>query len=233
MRLRSGRKPSTILAASAALAGLSLAVGACSSIGSTGSADSGSSRSFSDLFSSGGAGSSFAQTSAPANPGEPKFDPEDCPAIDIRQGASSLSINSASRDPAAAGLRYQVNVAQTARECRLEAGNLAIKVGMQARIIVGQAGGPGQIEIPIRYALVQEGVSPKTIWTKLYKVPAVIGEGQPHATVTHIEENMTVPMPPRNALDAYVIYVGFDPLGAQPETGKKKPPARKRTDPTG
>jgi hypothetical protein len=231
MRLRSGQKPSTTLAVSAALAALSLAVAGCSSTGSTGSTDS-SSRSFSDLFSSSGSGSSFAQAT-PANPGEPKFDPEDCPPIDIRQGASSLSINSASRDPAAAGVRYQINVAQTARECRLDAGNLTIKVGMQARIIVGQAGGPGQIDIPVRYALVQEGVSPKTIWTKLYKVPAVIGEGQPHATVTHIEENMTVPMPPRNALDAYVIYIGFDPLGSQPETGKKKPPAKKKSDQTG
>lgn len=215
------------LTAAALLAG---AAAGCST--STPTGDSGSSsRSFSDLFSSGS--SSFAQASTTGTaPGQPQFDPEDCPPIDIRAGASSLSINSASRDPAAAGLRYQVNIVQSARECRVEAGNLIIKVGLQARVIVGQAGGPGTIDIPIRYALVQEGVSPKTLWTKLYKIQAVVGEGQTNASATHIEESLTVPMPSKAALDAYVVYIGFDPLGAQPET-KKKPPARKRTEPTG
>lgn len=215
------------LTAAALLAG---AAAGCST--STPTGDSGSSsRSFSDLFSSGS--SSFAQASTTGTaPGQPQFDPEDCPPIDIRAGASSLSINSASRDPAAAGLRYQVNIVQSARECRVEAGNLIIKVGLQARVIVGQAGGPGTIDIPIRYALVQEGVSPKTLWTKLYKIQAVVGEGQTNASATHIEESLTVPMPNKTALDAYVVYIGFDPLGAQPET-KKKPPARKRTEPTG
>lgn len=215
----------------AALALLSGTIAGCSTSSTTGDASSGG-KSFSDLFASGS--SSFAQAgTAPAAPGEPKFDPEDCPPIDIRPGASSLSINSANRDPALAGLRYQVNVAQTARECRVEAGHLTIRVGMQARIIVGQAGGPGTIDIPIRYALVQEGVTPKTLWTKLYKIQAVVTEGQTNATATHVEENLTVPMPSKGALDAYVIYVGFDPLGAQQETGKRKPPAAKRTPPSG
>jgi hypothetical protein len=212
----------------AALALLSAAAGGCSTGSTSGEASAGS-RSLGDLFPSGGS-SSFA-SATPAAPGEPKFDPEDCPPIDIRQGASSLSINSANRDPALAGLRYQINVAQTARECRLEGGNLVIRVGMQARIIVGQAGGPGQIDIPVRYALVQEGVSPKTLWTKLYSVPAVVSEGQTNATVTHVEENLIVPMPSKSVLDAYVVYIGFDPLGAHQD--KKKPPAKKRTAPTG
>lgn len=215
----------------AALALISSTVAACSTAPTATGDASGSSRSFSDLFASGS--SSFAQAAAtPATPNQPKFDPEDCPPIDIRSGAASLSINSASRDPALAGLRYQINIAQTARECRVDGGNLTIRVGVQARVIVGQAGGPGTVNIPIRYALVQEGVSPKTLWTKLYTIQAVVSEGQTNATVSHIEENLTVPMPSKAALDAYVIYVGFDPLGAQPEP-KKKPPAKKRTAPTG
>lgn len=214
----------------ATLVFLSGGVAACSTGATTG--DSSGSRSFSEIFSSGS--KSFAQATTPAAPNEPKFDPEDCPPIDIRSGASSLSLTSTSRDPAqAGGVRYQVNIAQSARECRLEAGNLNIRVGMQVRVIVGQAGGPGTVDVPVRFALVQEGVTPKTLWTKLYKVQAVIVEGQTNTTATLVEENLTVPMPNQSVLDAYVIYIGFDPLGAQHETGKKKPPAGRRTAPSG
>ncbi len=42
---------------------------------------------------------------------------------------------------------------------------------------------------------------------------------------THIEEEMTVPVPPADELDAYVIYIGFDPDGLKPAE-KPKPVAR-------
>jgi len=45
------------------------------------------------------------------------------------------------------------------------------------------------------------------------------------ATFTHIDPEISFPMPqPAANIDSYVVYVGFDPLGAQQE--KKKPPAK-------
>lgn len=150
---------------------------------------------------------------------------ERCPNVELRQGAGTYAINTTARDPSATQLRYQVSIGQTARECMSVDGNLVMRVGLQGRIVLGPAGGPGNLDIPIRYAVVEEGMPPKTLFTKMMRVPVAVGEGQPHVAFTHIEEGISVPMPPNLAFDNYVIYVGFDPIGAEQE---RKKPAPKR-----
>jgi hypothetical protein len=150
---------------------------------------------------------------------------DDCPTIDIRPGASTYAVGASGADPTATTLRFQATVARTARECTVLAGNMTVKVGVQGRVILGPAGGPGPIEVPIRLALVQEGVEPKTIWTKGYRVPVSIPPGQSNVPFVHIEEDISFPLPKPAELAAYVIYVGFDPtLVKEPE---KKPPPKK------
>jgi hypothetical protein len=154
-----------------------------------------------------------------------------CPSVDVRPGASSLAFN-APAGQGALGLRYQATLGQTARECQAVGGNLNMKVGIQGRIILGPAGGPGSVDVPLRLALVQEGPTPKTHWTKLYRIPVTISDGVPNVAFTHVEEDLTVPMPSGSAIESYVVYVGFDALGAKEQPAKKQPP-RKRTQPSG
>ena len=142
-----------------------------------------------------------------------EFDPTDCPPVDIRAGASTFSVNTAAKNPGEAVLRYQGNFAQTARSCSRSGPTMTIKLGVQGRIILGPGGGPGQLDVPVRFALVQEGIQPKTIWTKFYAVPVMVGEGQASVSFTHIEDDLTVPMPNKDTLEAYVLYIGFDPMG--------------------
>ena len=134
-----------------------------------------------------------------------------------------MAINSPGSDNAL-GLRYQGSFTQTARECILRGGNLIIKVGVQGRIVVGPAGGPGPISIPLRYALVREAAEPKTLWTKLFMVPVTIPENQLNVPWLHIQEEMTVPRPSSDELEAYVVYIGFDPEGVA--AAKPKPAVR-------
>ena len=138
----------------------------------------------------------------------------------------SFSTTGGSDDPAALGLRYQVTISRTARECLVRGDMLTIRIGMEGRVILGPAGVPGQVEIPIRYALVMEGPDPKMITTKLHRVPVVIPPGQGNLSFTHVEEDLTVPMPPGSDLDNYVIYIGFDPNVPPPDDKKKKPKAK-------
>jgi hypothetical protein len=216
--------------APAVLIGMAVALSACSSaserdLPSTESGTPSFTSRFSQLF--GSAASSQPQAQSASTPDSPEQ--IDCPPVDVRQGASTLSINGASKDPSAMGLRYQGIIGQTARECAIRGGNLTIKVGIQGRMILGPAGGAGQMDVPLRYALVQEGPEPKTLWTRLYRVPVVIGDGQSTVPFSHVEEDLTVPKPAPGAIDAYVIYVGFDPLAMGNDT-KKKPatPQRRR-----
>ncbi|MBZ0148236.1 MAG: hypothetical protein K8F62_11945 [Pseudorhodoplanes sp.] len=193
----------------------------CSSDGTT-PASTGSSRSLSEIFSSKPA--SYAQAATSTKTDTTEFDPDNCPPVDIRQGASTFSVNTAAKNPADSQLRYQGSFAQTARSCSRSGPTMTIKLGVQGRIILGPGGGPGQVDVPIRFALVEEGVQPKTVWTKFYRVPVVIGEGQPSISFTHIEDDLTVPMPSKDTLEAYVLYVGFDPMGLSQKP--KAPPPR-------
>ena len=214
----SGKRPGPLTGAVA----LALVLAGCSSGGSSIGGTSGSSPSLSERFASLTGASQQSGTNAVADAS--KFDPADCPPVDIRPGTSTLTINAAGRTPETTGLRYQGSITQTARECSATAGNLTIRVGVQGRLLLGPAGGPGQLDVPVRFALVQEGVQPRTIWTKLYRIPVTVEPGQTGATFTHVEEDLTVPKPSASMLEAYVIYIGFDPLAAAPQP--KRTPAR-------
>ena len=150
----------------------------------------------------------------------------DCPSVEYRQGAATFAVNSPGAENTALSLRYQASFTQTARECIVRGNNLTIKVGVQGRIVVGPAGGSGPISIPLRYALVREGVEPRTLWTKLFVVPATIPENQLNVPWVHIEEEMTVPRPSSDEIETYVIYIGFDPEGVA--AAKPKPAAKPR-----
>jgi len=110
----------------------------------------------------------------------------------------------------------------------VQGASLIIKVGVQGRVILGPMGGPGQVEVPLRYAVVREGPQPKTVATKFKRIAVTIGPGQTHVQFVDIEEGLTFPMPSKSELDAYVVYVGFDEIG---DKNEKKPPktARKTT----
>jgi len=45
--------------------------------------------------------------------------------------------------------------------------------------------------IPLRYAVVKEGVEPKTIVTKLHRIPVTIPPGQGNVAFSHIEDDLT------------------------------------------
>ena len=126
-------------------------------------------------------------------------------------------------------LRYQVSVTQTARECSRVAGELIMRVGVQGRIVLGPAGTSGTLELPLRYAVVEEGPEPKTVYTKLYRVPVSIAEGQLNVAVhAYRGRRSRCRCRAPAAFDRYVIYVGFDPLGsAQERQPAKKRPAKK------
>jgi len=214
---------------SAVVLALGLVAGGCSAdlLGSSQpSGASGSSSSFKDRMNAlffgspakTGADQPGGKETAANTPGD-----VDCPGIDIRSGASTYSLGAQGADATPTTLRYQAGIARTARECAVLGATMTIKVGVQGRVILGPAGGPGQIDVPMRLALVQEGPEPKTVWTKFYRVPVTIPAGQTNVPFVQIEEDMTFPMPKADDLAAYVIYVGFDPTGDKQQPPRKKP----------
>jgi hypothetical protein len=164
----------------------------------------------------------------------------ECPLISIRQGASTLTIgpnanpaDSGSTNNGAMAVKYQGTFVRAARECALVSGNVVMKVGVEGRIIIGPAGGPGQLDVPLRIAVVDESpIRTKPIVTRFVRIPVTVGSADDNPTFNHIEEGLSFPMPA--SLDNYVVYIGFDPLAAQAQEHPKpaaKPKAKPKAPP--
>ena len=152
----------------------------------------------------------------------------ECPGVSVRAGAGTLSMSDGAAEDAAMNLRYQVGIGQTARECKLNGTTLTIRVGVQGRVILGPAGGPGQIELPLRMAVGHEGPEPKTIMTKLNRVAVTVPADNANIQFTMIEEGLSFPMPRAGLIDEYIIYVGFDPQGSrEPAKRPQRTPSRR------
>ncbi len=197
----------------AALLGLSLGLAGCGS---------GSSNLFStsalDLFSTSSKASGDTQAAGGSAPDV------ECPGVSVRTGAATLMIGSkpGGGEPSALDLRYQVTIVRTARECQVNSGIMTMKVGVEGRVITGPAGGPGTVNVPIRLAVVQEGVNPKTIMSRFASVDVVVASAVDRVPFVHVDPEISFPLPqPMSNIDAYVVYVGFDPAGAQQERRKK------------
>lgn len=155
-----------------------------------------------------------------------------CPDVTIRSGAGTLTIagkTAGNADPAALDLRYQGTIVRTARDCKFGGGNVVMKVGIEGRVVLGPAGGPGQVDVPLRLAVVQEGPQPRTVVSKLARIPVNIGPGEERVTFSHVDSDIVFPLPrPLGTIDSYVVYVGFDPNAAPAQKPKPAAPRRKR-----
>jgi len=177
-----------------------------------------------DLFSS----SSKATTGNVTGDANAATTDIECPSLEVRTGAATLQIGSkpGEGEPAAFDVRYQGSFIRTARECHVNAGMMTMKVGVEGRVITGPAGAPGTVDVPLRLAVVKEGINPKPILSKFVKIPVTIAGAVDRATFTHIDSDISFPLPqPLADIDSYVVYVGFDPSALQPE--KPKVPAKK------
>jgi hypothetical protein len=160
----------------------------------------------------------------------------DCPLINIRQGASTLTIGPTgnngdveSTNNGAMAVKYQGTFVRAARECALIGGNVVMKIGVEGRIIVGPAGGPGKVDVPLRIAVVEETPSgTKPIVTKFIRIPVTVASATDNPTFTDIEEGVTFPMP--RDLDDYIVYIGFDPLAAEAQD-RPKPAVKPKRKP--
>jgi hypothetical protein len=143
-----------------------------------------------------------------------------CPEVNVRAGASTYAVGLPGKPAAGSDVRFQATIGRTARSCALSDGMIKAKIGIQGRVIAGPAGAPTSVDVPLRIAVVQEGVQPKTIFTQVYRTTVAM-ETDGNAPFTLVAEDVAYPVPPGNANDAYVFYIGFDPQALKPEPARK------------
>ncbi len=133
-----------------------------------------------------------------------------CPPTTVLPGTSSIQVYAPGGEGDPFSLRHQVSVGEIARECINLGAEVAIRVGVQGRILAGPKGGGGSVDVPVRVVLVDAKDNP--VYSNLTRVRVALPAGQASQTFTHVEEGLTVPLPPRG-LRGYRILVGFDAQG--------------------
>src|SRR6516164_9425725 len=178
---------------------------------------------FKSLF--GGKSDEQAQTTtpAPSQPGEAQSE-DDCPPVTVRAGASTYAVAAPGKQAVGNDVRYQASITKMARDCTKAGGEITARIGIQGRVIAGPAGAPTSIEVPLRVAVVQGGVTEKVIATKAYKTTVAMGEGE-NVPFTLVADDVVYPIPPGAVGDSYIFYIGFDPQLVSPEP---KPKAAKK-----
>jgi hypothetical protein len=139
-----------------------------------------------------------------------------CPPVTVRAGASTYAVAAPGKQPVGNDLRFQATISKMARECSLDGGVITARIGIQGRVIAGPAGAPSSVQVPIRVAVVQGGVSEKTIATKAYQTTVTLPESGSEP-FTLVAEDLTYPAPPGAVGDSYIFYIGFDPQALKPE----------------
>ena len=175
---------------------------------------------FSQLFGS-GSDSKAQLVGTPPNAAAGGTEDPSCPDVTVREGTATYAVGMPGKPATAGDLRFQGTIVRYARDCTRVAGQVNARIGVEGRVIVGPAGAPPSVDLPIRIALVQEGVQPKTIVTKLYNTPVELGD-RTNSPFSFVAEDLSYPVPPPGVADAYVFYIGFDPNGAKPERPPRK-----------
>ena len=176
------------------------------------------------LFGGGDSKPQEQQQAPQANPDEPRAT-NDCPQVAIRAGASTFAVAAPGKQAIGNDVRYQITITKLARDCTKTGGDITARIGIQGRVIVGPAGAPASVEVPLRMAVVQGGVGEKVITTKAYRTTVNVGEDE-SVPFSFVADDLVYPVPPPAVADNYIFYVGFDPQLVTSE--KPKPVRRKR-----
>jgi hypothetical protein len=139
-----------------------------------------------------------------------------CPPVTVRAGASTYAVGASGKQAVGNDLKFQATISKMARECSVNGGVITARIGIQGRVIAGPAGAPSSVQVPIRVAVVQGGVSEKTIATKAYQTTVTMSEGGSEP-FTLVAEDLTYPAPAGAVGDSYIFYIGFDPQALKPE----------------
>jgi len=186
-------------------------------------------QSLSDRFKSLFGGGTAKDDVPVVNPQQDQTPELNCPPVSIRAGASTYLVGAPGKPAVGDAVRFQASITRTSRDCTINAGQITARIGIQGRVIAGPSGAPDSVEVPMRIAVVQGGVTEKTIATKAYRTTVAMNE-EGSAPFTIIADDIVYPAPPPAVGDAYIFYIGFDPQALTPEP-KARAPKKKKAAP--
>ncbi|MBV8794399.1 MAG: hypothetical protein JO136_05625 [Hyphomicrobiales bacterium] len=140
-----------------------------------------------------------------------------CPDVTIADSGAALRVGGADN----ASVRYQFNIADTARQCDPAGpGQAAIRIGVKGQVVIGPAGSAGTFSAPVKITVTQVG-SDKPVFSQTYRAEATT-DGVRGGDFRIVTDPINVPMPTLQLADVYSITVGFENgTGGPAPTGHK------------
>jgi len=153
-----------------------------------------------------------------ANAAEPAI-PLTCPQILVLDGNAAHRVYAGSEQTNEA-VRYQYSIDDVARECAKQGDKLAIKVGVQGKVLLGPAGSPGSFNVPVKISVIQES-NDAPIAVKSYQTNVTIPNGQTEGPYTIVSGLLTVPFVQEHTELDYSLRVAVDEKGDSPAETRK------------
>jgi hypothetical protein len=125
-----------------------------------------------------------------------------CPTVGLRDGTAFYRTYAGNDQSDPAQVRYQVSLAETTRQCTLSGSEIVMNVTAAGRIVVGPAGAPGTVQMPIRVAAVR---GEEVLYSQLTNFSATVDQGSGQ----FLFSDTNVRIPAANARGVRV-FVGFD-----------------------
>ncbi|MCJ2014449.1 cytochrome P460 family protein [Methylobacterium sp. J-076] len=169
---------------------------------------------FSNLFKYGG-------TTVPPSQAV-EVEPAYCPTVDVSEGGAALRIM------AGGNVRTQIGLGRMARECiRQPDGSVLVKVGVEARVLLGPAGAPGRFDVPVTFAIKH---AEKVVTSRVGRTSAEIDRGEAQTLVQIVVDDLIVPSAMASDYD---IEVSLGSIKAPSAKAKRRKPAAAAAAPAG
>jgi hypothetical protein len=142
-----------------------------------------------------------------------------CPEVRVLEGTEASRAYAGS-PPSGANLRYQYSITDTARECALDVGQLALKIGVAGKVLLGPAGSAGSFTVPVRMAILRKKDNEPEL-SKLYHATVNVDQSETQAEFSIVSELLHVPFIQDHSEQDYIIKVGIDEGQAKAEKPHK------------
>jgi hypothetical protein len=114
-----------------------------------------------------------------------------CPWVSVIEGGAAIRAYSGGRTGDASALRHQISLGHLARECvSQEDGSILVKVGVEARALLGPTGSPGRFDVPVTVMLKR---GDRILSSKTQRVSLSVPPGDTQGRVVVVQDGLVVP----------------------------------------
>lgn len=133
----------------------------------------------------------------------------DCPNVFVDPGAGELR---APPGVDSASVRYQISIAEIARECSAQNEQITIKLGVAGAVVLGPLGQPGSYGGSLRISL-RRSKDDAIVSSKTYRVGATVPASAARADFRIVPEPIIAPVTALRPADEYEVLIGFAGAG--------------------